>query len=179
MSYIEPPGLPTTILITNQPINQSLISYATHESHTHHLGLLHVAHSPAMQGVQSYQSLLTTAWVAYQQQQQQLLSPQPPRFGRDQLAWALTMVQSRSMRMGGGAGSVARMRVMLPALDMLNHAAHGAVCSGSLALGRSMAAGREGDTVHFVARRALRKGEQVRCRGMGFRAWGYRVQGAE
>ncbi|KAK3281208.1 hypothetical protein CYMTET_10991 [Cymbomonas tetramitiformis] len=79
----------------------------------------------------------------------------------EQFLWAMTVVHSRSFGLKGGGGRIEGDRMMLPALDMLNHG-NNPMANGRLALGKSLY-DEDGDKglIHIVSTRSLSAGEQV------------------
>ncbi|KAF6256015.1 hypothetical protein COO60DRAFT_1659403 [Scenedesmus sp. NREL 46B-D3] len=110
-----------------------------------------VQYGPAMAAIASYREAVRAAYDAGQ-----------PQFSWQDWAWAVHMVQSRSIRL-----AITGCKVMIPGVDLLNHG--GAAANGQLALGKASWQLQGEPAVCFVTSRHIAAGQQV--------LWSYGTRG--
>ncbi|KAI8467622.1 MAG: hypothetical protein J3K34DRAFT_429986 [Monoraphidium minutum] len=108
-------------------------------------------YAPAVQALRAYRGQARDAFDAWRRQG----SPVAAGCSWERFALALHLVQSRTIRL-----AVTGCRVMIPAVDCLNHGGSAGAC-GTLALGSSSWAVGGERTINFVTTRDVAAGEQV------------------
>ncbi|KAF8064643.1 EIF4E1 [Scenedesmus sp. PABB004] len=120
--------------------------------------LAEVQYPPAVAAITSYQDAAGAAFDAWRAAG----GAAAARATWEEWAWALHMVQSRSIRL-----AIAGAKVMIPGVDMLNHG--GAAANGQLVLGKATWQLEGEPAICFVATAAIAAGEQV--------LWSYGTRG--